>query len=78
MKIIYSIVGWYGLVAVVTAYILTTFSFLSVDHPLIPLLNFTGALGVAIVSFRKNAYEPGVMNIIWAGIGLVALAKILL
>lgn len=78
MKIIYSIVGWYGLVAVVTAYILTTFSFLSVDHPLIPVLNFTGAAGVAIVSFRKNAYEPAVMNVIWAGIGLVALAKIFL
>ena len=78
MKTLYSIVGWYGLVAVITAYVLTTFSFLSVDHPLIPILNFTGAAGVAIASFRKNAYEPAVMNVIWAGIGLVALAKILL
>lgn len=77
MKTLYSIVGWYGLIAVVTAYILTTFGYFSVDHILIPLLNLTGAAGVAVASFRKNAYEPAIMNVIWAGIGLVALLKIL-
>jgi hypothetical protein len=41
------------------------------------MLNGTGALGIVLISFHKRAYQPGVLNIIWTLIALVAIAKIL-
>jgi hypothetical protein len=36
-----------------------------------------GALGVVVVSFYKRAYQPAILNAVWACIALVALASLL-
>ena len=71
------IAGWYGAVAIVLAYALSSFSVITPDTALYQILNLTGALGIIIVSFHKKAYQPGTLNIIWAVIALIALINIL-
>ena len=72
------IVGWYGTVAIVGAYALSSFSILSSSNLLYQIINLTGAIGIVIVSFSKKAYQPGVLNMIWTVIALIAIIKILL
>ncbi len=66
--------GWYGTAAVILGYALVSFSVLEATSVWFQLLNGTGALGIILVSLRKRAFQPAVLNIIWA---LIALASIL-
>ncbi len=70
------IVGWYGAIAVVGAYALSSFNVISSQSFLYQTLNITGAVGIVVISLRKKTYQPAVLNIIWTVIGLVALLKI--
>jgi multidrug transporter EmrE-like cation transporter len=78
MKNFMELFGWYGTIAIVTAYALVSFSVLQSTDIAYQILNGTGALGIVLVSFRKRAYQPGVLNIIWTLIAVVAIFKILL
>jgi multidrug transporter EmrE-like cation transporter len=70
--------GWYGTVAIVVAYALVSFSVLQPTSLWYQILNGTGAMGIVVVSFYKRANQPGILNIIWTIIALVAIIKILL
>ncbi len=72
------IFGWYGAVGLLAAYTLSSFNILSSESILYQIINVTAALGIVVVSFHKNNYQPGVLNIVWAVVGIVALVKILL
>ena len=72
------IVGWYGTVAIVFAYALLSFNVIVSDSLMYQLLNATGAVGVMYISFKKKAYQPGVLNMVWTAIAIVAIIKILL
>lgn len=65
--------GWYGMAAILTAYALVTFGVISADHLVYQGLNITGALGIALISLRKKAHQPGVLNIIWAVIAAMGM-----
>lgn len=69
--------GWGGTVAIVGAYALVSFSILQSNSLAYQLLNLTGAVGIVAVSLYKKVYQPGVLNIIWTIIALVAILKIL-
>ena len=75
---IISIIGWYGTVAIVGAYALTSFGFLSPENVWYQILNGTGAVGIVLVSYNKKAYQPAVLNLIWTIIALIAIVKILI
>lgn len=75
-KIIDEIIGWYGTCAIVLAYALVSFGVLPASTFLYQILNGTGALGIVYISFKKKAYQPGVLNVIWAIIATVAIIKI--
>ncbi len=72
-----NIYGWYGTVAIILAYILVSFSIVSVNNIWYQVLNGTGALGIVTNSFYKKDYQPGVLNLVWAIIALVAIIRIL-
>ncbi len=72
---IVEILGWYGTVAIIGAYVLVSFSILSSSSAWYQLLNLTGAIGIVIVSLQKKAYQPAVLNIIWTIIAVAALLK---
>ena len=77
-KIINEIIGWYGTVAIVSAYALLSFNIIVSKSLIYQLLNATGAIGIIYISFKKKAYQPGVLNIIWTIIATVAIIKILM
>lgn len=70
-------IGWYGVVAIVGAYALNSFDLIESNSISYQLLNLSGAIGVLSISFVKQAYQPAILNIIWAFIALVALLKII-
>lgn len=72
------IFGWYGTVAIILAYALTSFSLLSSDNIWYQVLNLTGAGGIVAVSFYKKTYQPGILNSIWMLIALAAVIKIII
>ena len=72
------IIGWYGAIALLGAYALVSFSLIKSDSLLYQLLNLTGAVGIAWVSIYKKAFQPGVLNVIWAIIALIAIIKLII
>lgn len=70
-----NLLGWYGTVAILLAYGLLNFSILTPNNFFYQLLNLTGAVGLAIETFRKKDYQPGILNIIWAIIAGLAILK---
>ncbi len=77
-KIIDESIGWYGACAITLAYALVSFDMLLPSTFLYQILNGTGALGIVYISFKKKAYQPGVLNIIWAIIALIAIIRLLM
>ena len=75
MKRLIEIYGWYGVGAVIVAYILVIFSIIRPESSWYSALNITGAVGIAIHSFYKHDYQAIVVNIIWAVITLTAILK---
>lgn len=72
------IIGWYGMAAILSAYGLVSFGFLSVSNIFYHFLNFTGAGGIAYISFKKQAKQPAIMNVVWAIIALVAIVRMII
>ncbi len=68
--------GWYGVIAIISAYALVSFSVLSAMSIWYQLLNATGAIGIALISFRRKTYQPGILNVVWALIALFAMVRI--
>jgi hypothetical protein len=71
-----SFLGWYGLVTVVGAYILVSFSLVTPTNVVYQLLNFTGSIGITIETWYKKDYQPFWLNLIWALIALVAMISV--
>jgi hypothetical protein len=72
-----SIIGWYGVVATILAYVLVSFSIESPTGIVYQLLNLTGAVGVTIETWVRRDYQPFWLNLIWSLIALVAIGNIL-
>jgi len=68
--------GWYGVVAILGAYALLSFNIITANRMSFQILNFTGAIGIIIVSIAHRNYQPAVIDIVWAMIALIALIKI--
>ncbi len=77
-RLIDELIGWYGTFAIVLAYALVSFNILSASSFLYQIMNGTGALGIVYISFKKKAYQPGVLNILWAIIALIAIVRLLI
>jgi len=77
-KVFYELIGWYGTFAILFAYVLVSFEVLLPTALPYHLLNGTGALGIVYISFKKKAYQPGVLNVIWALIAFIAIISLII
>ncbi len=77
-NIITEILGWYGVIAIVGAYMLLSFDFVGSNSVVFQVLNLTGAIGIVVDAIEDRNIQPAVLNIIWALVALIALVKILL
>jgi hypothetical protein len=75
MRKLVELYGWGGMAAIVLAYALASFSVIQAAGLAFQILNGTGALGIALVSFRRKAYQPGVLNALWTLIAIIAIAR---
>ncbi len=75
-KFLIELIGWYGVGAILLAYILITFSVVAANSGLYQILNLTGALGIVVDAYNQKNYQPAVLNTFWALIAFFALAKI--
>jgi hypothetical protein len=72
-----SLVGWYGVIAILVAYALVTFKLVDGDNLLYQLLNLTGAIGIGTVAATKRDAQPVVVNAVWALVALIAIVRII-
>ena len=75
MKKVSGLLGWYGVVATIAAYVLVSFLVVAPTSLFYQLLNFTGALGVTIETYYRKDYQPFWLNLIWGVIALVAMVN---
>jgi len=74
----FNLLGWYGVLAILVAYVLLNLSFFDVKNIIYQLLNFTGALAIVFSSLRKKDYPPVVLNLVWALTAFGILVKMVL
>ena len=67
--------GWYGVLAILLAYLLVSFNAVTAKSLGYQLLNLTGALGIVIVALSKKDAQPAVL---WAIIAIAAIARLIL
>ncbi len=72
------IVGWYGVFAIVVAYVLVSFQIIGVESFWYQLLNLTGSLGIISIAYKHKDYQPLLLNLIWAAVALFLLFKVLM
>jgi len=70
-------VGWYGTFAILLAYILVSFGFVSGKSLVYQLIVLSGCVGLIIISIVKNVKQTVLINLIMGGVSLLAIANIL-
>jgi hypothetical protein len=76
-KVFFNLLGWYGVLAILVAYVSLNLSFFDAKNIFYQLLNLTGALAIVFSSLRKRDYPPVVLNLIWALVAFWILVKII-
>ncbi len=76
MKLAIEIIGWTGAALILGAYALLSANRLRAESVTYHLMNILGAAGFVINSGYNGALPSAVMNIVWIGIGVYALAQL--
>lgn len=72
------IAGWMGVLFILAAFILTTFSIIQPTDISYGLLNFIGALGIITSSYAKKDFQPVFLNIIWLIVATIGIIRSLI
>jgi paired small multidrug resistance pump len=73
----FSLIGWAGMILLILAYFLISSKRLKINKIPYHLLNFFGAIGIAISAFATTSWPSFVLNIIWIGIASFSIYKII-
>ncbi|MBU3674716.1 MAG: hypothetical protein FGM34_06670 [Solirubrobacteraceae bacterium] len=71
-----NVAGWYGLAAIVIAYLLVSIDALDGHSVVYQLLNLTGALALIWVYWTRAVFQGVVLNLFWVAIAVVGLLQI--
>lgn len=74
---VYSLFGWVGLIFIVVAYLLYFTKKLKINYVLYHLINFLGALGIAVSTFFTKSWPALTLSLIFAAISIVYIIQIL-
>jgi hypothetical protein len=75
VKAAIEIIGWAGAALILGAYALLSANKLRAQSVTYHLMNILGAAGFVINSGYNGALPSAVMNVVWIGIGVYALAQ---
>ena len=70
----FDVIGWVGATALLVAYAMVSHKKLEGDSATYQLLNISGSLLLAANTIFYGSYPSTFVNLIWAGIAVVALA----
>jgi hypothetical protein len=70
-----TVLGWLGAAGLLLAYGLTSTGRLAPEGARFQLLNLAGALALTANSAYHSAWPSAVLNVVWIGIGAVALIR---
>ena len=70
------IIGWVAALLILGAYALLTAGRLTADDAAYQWMNVVGALGILLNSGWNGAVPSAALNVVWMGIGVVALCRI--
>lgn len=73
---IYEYIGWIGVVLVLSSYALISLGVVGGDSVLYHALVLAGSVAVAVISYKKRAYQPAILNTAFAVFAVIALARI--
>lgn len=77
-KIVDEVIGWIGMSIILLAYVLISFGVLFPSSLLYQILNVIGSIGILYISFKKKAYQPAVLNVIWVIVALIAIIAMII
>ena len=72
------IAGWYGALAIITAYTLVSFEIVTSNSLPFQLLNLTGALGVMVIAIHKRVKQSILLNVFWCLVAIIAISRIII
>lgn len=75
---LHDVVGWYGSLAIVSGYFLSSFDIVNANSFLFQFINLTGASGLLYLGYKRNVKESMFLNTFWVIIGLVSIGRIML
>lgn len=78
IALVINIIGWVGSAAVVLAYALISTKRVQGDSLIYQLLNLFGSLFLIVNTVYLSAFPSAFVNLVWVGIALFALARIVL
>jgi hypothetical protein len=76
MELFIEVVGWIAALLILTAYGLLSAGKMDGKSVVYQLMNVVGAVGFVINTGYHGAIPSAVLNVIWVGIGVVALTRI--
>jgi len=76
LTLLIEIIGWAAALIILAAYLLVSAGRLSGQSPAFQWMNVAGAAGFIVNSGYHGALPSAVLNIAWAAIGLVTLARL--
>ena len=76
-EVIYEILGWLGMLLLLGGYTGLSFEFFEEESLTYILMNLFGAGFIALNAWRQKDNPAAVLNIIWMGIAVVSLGRII-
>jgi hypothetical protein len=70
------IIGWLGMVTILVAYFLMTFSIIESKSMIYHGMNLVGSIGIILVTWKRKDYQPMLLNVIWMIIAIIAILKV--
>ena len=72
-KLVFEILGWYGVIAVLTSYALVSTKVWAPDSIIYQAVNLSGAIPIVIICIIKKTWQPFALNAIWGAIAIIAI-----
>jgi formate hydrogenlyase subunit 3/multisubunit Na+/H+ antiporter MnhD subunit len=74
-ELIIEILGWFGIILILTGYFLLTSKKLNEKSKTYHLMNLIGGSSIAINAISNNAYPPTILNIVWGIVAIYGIIK---
>lgn len=72
------ILGWYGVAAILLAYLLNSLNIINSSNLWYSILNLTGAIGIVVDAWKQKNYQPVVLNLVWGLVAVIAIIRVLI